>query len=395
MKRKFTGWGVTMCKLGHCSLCLSYELWSTTVSLNILTDILMEQESDKWTGRRVEKWLNCWAARAVAVGVSRPVTSISSVLEQNTVYCLHHSPGCWHNMHVPQVCRWHKTGGVVDSQMAVLPFKGIWTGWGNGQRWVSWNPRKRNTKSFPWEEITLVHAPVHAGGWPSGNQLGREGPECSDGQADSSEPLQPRRLILPCCSDLGRHIWILNSGCCVGLPSTREHMDILEWLQQRATRMIRELDCRVRKVKSLGCSKKVQIQIYQHLNTADEDSKGVRASLYSGTPSDRIRSSGHKLKHRKFHPNTQNHFYTVRVMEHCKSAQRDSGVSLLRDNKKPTAHGPEQSALICTLFEQGLDWTNSRGAHSLSHAGIPWSCRVSTVLQVHWREDSTHISPLK
>lgn len=139
--------------------------------------------------------------------------------------------------------------------------------------------------------------------------------------------------------------------------------------------MIRGLDCRLRKVKRLGCSKKAHIQIYQHLNTADVESKGVRASLYSGTPSDRIRSNGHKLKHRKFHPNTQNHFYTVRVMEHCKFAQTVSGVSLLRDNKKTIAHGPVLSVLICTLFEQGLDWTNSRGAHQ------PQPCWDSKKLQ--------------
>lgn len=263
-------------------------------------------------------------------------------------------------MHVPQDDT--KLGGVVDGQTTVLPFRGIWTHWRNGQRCASWSPRKRNTKSFSWEEITPVQAPVHTGGWLSWNQLGREGPECPDGQVDN-KPLQSRRLIIPHCSDLGRHIWILDSGCCVGLPGTREHMDILEWLQQRATRVIKGLGC-IKKGWEFGLFKEgsdTDIPTFKHSwwRRVKESE-----SLYSGALSDRTRSNMHKLKHRKFHPNTQNYFYTVRVMEHCNSLPRELVESpLLEIIKNPTGHGPEQPSLIYTLSEQGLDWTNSRGAH--------------------------------
>lgn len=40
-------------------------------------------------------------------------------------------------------------------------------------------------------------------------------------------------------------------------------------------------------------------------------------------PSNKIRSSGHKLNHRKFHLNTRKNFFTLRVSEHWNRLTRE------------------------------------------------------------------------
>jgi len=40
-------------------------------------------------------------------------------------------------------------------------------------------------------------------------------------------------------------------------------------------------------------------------------------------PSNRTRSNGHKLKHKKFHLNTRKNFFTLRVMEHWNRLPRE------------------------------------------------------------------------
>lgn len=79
-------------------------------------------------------------------------------------------------------------------------------------------------------------------------------------------------------------------------------------------------------------------------------------------------------------------------MEHCNSLPREAVESpSLEIIEKPT--GPEQPALPC--LSRGWAEQTPEVLTSLSHAGIPWCCRESTVLQVHWHEESPQISPLK
>ncbi|KAK4816120.1 hypothetical protein QYF61_011356 [Mycteria americana] len=112
-----------------------------------------------------------------------------------------------------------------------------------------------------------------------------------------SIPSRTREVILPLCSALGRP----HLGYCVQFwaPLYNKHMDILERVHQRATKMSKGWS-----ISPGGCI---------------ED----RARLCSEVPRDGTRGKRHKLKHRSFPLNTRKHFFTVRVTKHWNRLPRE------------------------------------------------------------------------
>jgi len=99
-------------------------------------------------------------------------------------------------------------------------------------------------------------------------------------------------------------------------------MDVLEAVQQRATKMMMKgldhmsYDERLRELGLFHLEKRRPggnlIDVYKHLKGG---CKEEGAKFLSLVPSDRTRGDGHKLKHRRFPLNTRKPFSAVRATE--------------------------------------------------------------------------------
>ncbi|KFV41449.1 hypothetical protein N328_00889, partial [Gavia stellata] len=135
-----------------------------------------------------------------------------------------------------------------------------------------------------------------------------------------------REVVLPLYSTLMRP----HLECCVHLwgPQHKKYMDLLEWVQRRATTMIRGLEhlsCedRLRELELFRLDKRRLrghlIAAFQYLKEAY---KKAGEGLFTRAYSDRTRSDAFKLKDGKFRLDIRKKFFTMRVMRYWNRLSR-------------------------------------------------------------------------
>jgi len=137
-----------------------------------------------------------------------------------------------------------------------------------------------------------------------------------------------REVILPLCSALLRPYL----GSCIQLWSSqhRKDMDLLEWGQRRATKMVRGMEHRSygETLRELGLFSLQKIRLWGDLILAFQYLKGAhkkdRDKLFSWAYCNKTRGSGVKVKEDRFRLIIRKKSFTMRVMKHWNRLRREA-----------------------------------------------------------------------
>ncbi|PKU31953.1 hypothetical protein llap_17743 [Limosa lapponica baueri] len=168
---------------------------------------------------------------------------------------------------------------------------------------------------------------------------------------------------------------------CVQLcaPQFKKDRQLLERVQQRATKMMRGLEyvSYEERLRDLGlCSLEKRKLRGDLINAAKYLTGGCQedgASPFSVVPSDRTRGNGHKLEQNKFHLNMRRNFFPVRVAEHWNRLPRE-----VVEPPSLETFKTHLDKFLCNLLQVDLLW-QGLGLDAYTHKrvrNLVYTCRA-------------------